>query len=827
MPLPRRVRFTIWGVVTLFVGATLAVAASLISRAETATLADSEGKAERFVSGAEAALNRTLLGVDVLLAGVDVLLRPAVRPNGSLDGALASRLLLEMTSRNLLVRDVAVLAIDGTVLGAAQPSSQRMGIDLPKEFASGVLGQTAPHLAISAPVVNFATSERVLYFARPLRLGSGAPVLVVGEVPVSLLGNILSQAVEIHGLVVTFEREDGQLLTSLPPDERMMGQKLSPPLAREDATGKPLRAASRLGSAPAIVVARPTLYRSVMIAASIPLDDALARWRSERNDILAVAGAFVLMMLGAGVFTQWQMSRLASARVEVSRAKSTLDQALQSMADGFLLCDAEDRVTAWNRRYIEIFPWVRNIIAPGVPFRRLAEAVAPALMPEGSKTEHQAWVERRIAIHNSGNGMYEQELAHGMVIHAIERRTPDGGVVSVTRDITAAERALARAKAAAEAANESKSQFLAAMSHEIRTPLNGVLGMNGLLLNTSLTPEQRRYAELIRSSGQTLLAVINDILDLAKIEAGRMELEIAEFDPAATLDEVVSLLSVRAQAKGLSMHLCMPPDLPGALRGDASRLRQVLFNLIGNALKFTEHGSVNIDVAHRPLPDDRVELTIAVRDTGIGIAPEAMPKLFDRFMQADARTARRYGGTGLGLAISREIVDLMGGRIEVDSAVGAGSTFRVVVAMSRGDAERLARAESTLHASSDIGGLRILVAEDNGVNQILIKAILDQMGHYSDIVGNGIEAVSQVQAGRYDLVLMDIQMPEMDGEAATRAIRSLPNGVASIPIIAMTANAMVEHREAYLASGMDDYVSKPISSKALAAAIARVTAEQT
>jgi CheY-like chemotaxis protein len=414
-----------------------------------------------------------------------------------------------------------------------------------------------------------------------------------------------------------------------------------------------------------------------------------------------------------------------------------------------------------------------------------------------------------------------------MVVHAIERRTPDGGVVSVTRDITAAERALARAKAAAEAANESKSQFLAAMSHEIRTPLNGVLGMNGLLLNTPLTPEQRRFAELIRSSGQTLLTVINDILDLAKIEAGRMELEIVEFDPSATLDEVVSLLSVRAQAKGLTMSLKMPPDLPHALRGDPSRLRQVLFNLVGNALKFTEQGSVDIEVTHRPLPEDRIELTIAVRDTGIGIAPDAMPKLFDRFMQADATTARRYGGTGLGLAISREIVDLMGGRIEVDSAVGVGSTFRVVVPMVRGDAEALAAAESTLHAGLDMGGLRILVAEDNGVNQILIKAILDQMGHYSDIVANGIEAVQQVQSTHYDLVLMDIQMPEMDGEAATRAIRALPDGVASIPIIAMTANAMVEHREAYLATGMDDYVSKPINAKALAAAIARVTSRNT
>ncbi|HEV7915465.1 MAG TPA: ATP-binding protein [Albitalea sp.] len=823
MALSRKVQAAIWGAVTLFVVAAIAAAGTLIARSEADAISENEGKAVRFVSGAEAALNRTLLGVDVLLAGIDSMLRPAVRPDGSLNTAQANQLLLELISRHLLVRDIAVLADDGSVLAAAQPNSQRMGIDLPKGFANDVLAQTAPQLAISAPVVNFATSERVLYFGRPLKLTGARTVLVVGEVPVSLLGTILSQAIEIRGLVVTFEREDGQLLASVPPDERLMGQKLTPPLDPSKATGQPMRAPSRLGGVPAIVVARPTLYRSVMIAASIPIDAALAEWRNDRADIIRVAAAFILMFIAAGGFLHWQMSRLARARTEVARAKATLDRALEAMADGFLLCDAQDHIVAWNRRYLEIFPWVQAVIGVGVPFRRLVEEAAPALLPASTKAERQAWMERRLAIHNSGNGMYEQELAHGMVIHAIERRTPDGGVVNVTRDITAAERALARAKAAAEAANESKSQFLAAMSHEIRTPLNGVLGMNGLLLNTSLTPEQRRFAELIRTSGQTLLAVINDILDLAKIEAGRMELEIVEFDPAATLDEVVSLLTVRAQAKGLALTLRMAPDLPAALCGDPSRLRQVLFNLIGNALKFTERGSVVIDTTHRPLTEERVELTIAVRDTGIGISPGAMPKLFDRFMQADATTARRYGGTGLGLAISREIVDLMGGRIEVDSAVGAGSTFRVVVPMKYGDADRLREAESTLHASTEMGGLRILVAEDNGVNQILIKAILDHMGHFSDIVANGIEVVQQVQKGKYDLVLMDIQMPEMDGEAATRAIRSLSNGVAAIPIIAMTANAMVEHRNAYLANGMDDYVSKPISSKALAAAIARVT----
>jgi CheY-like chemotaxis protein/nitrogen-specific signal transduction histidine kinase len=412
-----------------------------------------------------------------------------------------------------------------------------------------------------------------------------------------------------------------------------------------------------------------------------------------------------------------------------------------------------------------------------------------------------------------------------MVVHAIETRMPDGGVVSVVRDITASERELARAKAAAEAANESKTQFLAAMSHEIRTPLNAVLGMNGLLLNTPLTDEQRRYVELIRSSGQTLLAVINDVLDISKIEAARMQLEIAEFSPRLIVDEVAALLSVRAQAKGLEFLTHVSPSLPAALRGDASRLRQILFNLIGNALKFTEQGQVEVIMSHRPLGGGRCLLCVTVKDSGIGIAPEALPTLFDRFTQADSSTARRYGGSGLGLAISKELAELMGGTLGVESRLGVGSAFELQVPLAVGDSRKLMQ----LDAGGDVAqradhSLRILVAEDNGVNQILIKAILDQMGHYSDIVADGIEAVRQVQQAQYDLLLMDIQMPEMDGQAATQAIRALGGVYARIPIIAMTANAMVEDRNTYLSAGMSDYVSKPIVVRQLALAIEKAGA---
>jgi signal transduction histidine kinase/ActR/RegA family two-component response regulator len=818
---PPRIRsaLTIWGAVSALVVAAVGSATWLIVRAEHDAILETEGRVARFVSGAEAALNRTMIETDLLLTDMGDLLAPA----GAFDVGSAEHILRGEVKRNLEYRDLVVIDADGRVLVAAREQTARLGLPLSAQFVHDTLSQTSPTLTISAPTVNVATSERAIYFARTVSLGPERRVLAVAEVPVSIVTTILAQSVQIPGLAVTLERDDGQLLASVPPSATRLGERIAAPLPTQALDGNPIQAAGRLDGSPSILSVRP-LHGSLRISAGIPRDMALADWRQDRNVIVVVTALFIAMILAAGSATRWQIGRLARARLEIAKAKDNMDRALASMADGFLLCDAEDRVVAWNARYLEMFPWLRPVIGVGVPFGDLVEAGAQSIVAD--PTQRQAWRETRWANHRSGQGMFELELRDGSVIHVIERRTPDGGVVGVLRDITLAERELTRAKAAAEASNRAKSQFLAAMSHEIRTPLNGVLGMNSLLLKTDLSDEQRSYARTIRSSGKALLALINDILDLSRVEAERLELVIAEFDPRRLVEDVAASAAPRAHEKGLTFSVQFQHDLPAVLLGDEGRLRQVLLNLIGNAVKFTESGSVSVDVACRELEGDRVELVACVRDTGIGIAADALPTLFERFRQADSGIARRYGGSGLGLSISRGLVDLMGGRIDVETEVGRGSTFRVTLELRRGHSVKLVGVDTSFDAAPDIlgSGLHVLVAEDNEVNQHVIRAMLANIGHSCEVARDGLEVVAMVTAGHFDLVLMDIQMPNLDGLAATRRIRALGTSVAQIPIIALTANAMVEDREAYIEAGMNDHVSKPIELKELARAIARAPA---
>ncbi len=402
-------------------------------------------------------------------------------------------------------------------------------------------------------------------------------------------------------------------------------------------------------------------------------------------------------------------------------------------------------------------------------------------------------------------------------------------LVGAMQDITdrkKAERALVHAKEDAEAANVAKSAFLATMSHEIRTPLNGVLGMAQAMSADALDETQRERLSIIRQSGETLLAILNDVLDISKIEAGKLELEMAEFDIGEVARGAHAAFTELANRKGLSFNLVIEDHARGVYLGDSTRLRQILYNMVSNAVKFTEQGEVRVSVAR-----DDGGLRMRVSDTGVGVRPDRLHKLFEKFEQADASTTRRYGGTGLGLAICRDLAELMGGGITASSVLGEGSTFEVSLPLVRvGDSRAAAPLPTECSGPAepvDPSNLRILAAEDNAVNQLVLRTLLNQAGIDPVVVSDGAQVLEAWRNGLWDLILMDVQMPEMDGPAATRAIRAeeAETGRAPTPIIALTANAMAHQVAEYRACGMDDFVAKPIEITQLFAAMERVLDE--
>ncbi len=663
------------------------------------------------------------------------------------------------------------------------------------------------------------------------------------------------------------------------------------------------------------------------------------------------------------------------ADAEVLRSKQQLTEAIEAINEGFALFDADDRLVICNERYKDMYARIDLTIKPGLSFRQITDHVARSEIIEVQ--DIGAWVEKRIAQHSRPNGPFEQSRTDGTWMRISERPTAAGGIVGVFTDITKDKareaqleelvNSLEEARDLALKSTVAKSQFLANMSHEIRTPMNGVIGMSNLLMNTALNPEQMDFARTINDSAESLLTVINDILDYSKVEAGKLELERNAFDLRYCVESALDLVAMTAGRKGLDLAYYIEPTTPTTVVTDATRLRQVLLNLLNNAIKFTEKGEVVLTVGPDPdatAPEGVCALLFSVRDTGIGIPPERQDVLFESFSQVDASTTRRFGGTGLGLAISRKLVGLMGGRIWLESEPDQGTTFhftllapvaedagqidlnearpdldgkRVLIVddnttnldllsrqvkswsmhpvaldspeaalelMAAGrkfhvavldmhmpgmdglELARRLRADaatrdmplillSSLGQASDhnraaleaIGfaevlskpikpspllnalvslfagkpmrviepmqqksapfdvtmaerlPLRILLADDNATNQKLGRMILKRLGYTSDVAGNGKEVLEGLKRQTYDVVLMDIEMPEMDGVEATRQI------IADYPvekrpaIIAVTANAMDGDRERFFEAGMSGYVSKPIRVEALVEAL--------
>jgi len=515
---------------------------------------------------------------------------------------------------------------------------------------------------------------------------------------------------------------------------------------------------------------------------------------------------------------------LAAAEARAAVAEARLSAVLEAIPEGVVLLDAAGRYVLWNQAYADIYHRSADLFAPG---RRLVEVLRVGVergdYPDAVGREAEWLAERERQLLETG-ARHEQHLADGRWLLIEDRRTADGGLLGLRVDITDMKEqtlALARAVAAAEAANRAKSEFLANVSHEIRTPLHGILGMAQVLArDEQLSPDQCARVGLIRQSGQQLLELLNDLLDLAKIEAGKLTLQAVDFCPAAIAEAACAPFESLAADKGLALEL-MLGELDGAAwTGDPLRLQQVLANLVSNAVKFTAQGRVSV---RAELLAGGTQVEFRVTDTGIGIAPERMAEVFEKFAQLESAKDRRFGGTGLGLAVSRELAELMGGTLEAESAPGVGSIFRLRLPVTPAAAPSPAPDAGDAEPSGSLD-VRILAAEDNATNQLILRALLEPLGAQLTLVGDGREAVDAYRAGGFELVLMDIQMPVTDGVAAAREIRLLEarEGRPRTPIIALSANVMAHQVAEYRAAGMDGVVGKPFEAEALWSAVAEL-----
>ena len=524
---------------------------------------------------------------------------------------------------------------------------------------------------------------------------------------------------------------------------------------------------------------------------------------------------------GGVLIVSSDITELKRAESEATRARALVIDAIEAMDDAVSLYDADERLILANGALLKRTPGNDDLFVVG---RRYEDCIrgfwgGTSTAPDPASLEEL--LGKRLDHFRRADGEpWEARTEQGEWFVTRHFRTADGGTISLSTNLTRMKRAteeVEAARQAAEEANKAKSAFLASMTHEIRTPMNGVIGFADLLLDTELRDQQRETVERIRDAGKSLLAIINDILDISKIEAGKLELESIAMSPASIVDAAASMLKPQIVAKGLELQVHHDPGVPPWMLGDPTRVRQILLNLMSNALKFTDAGHIGLRYGPTEAQGKPV-LRFEVSDTGIGIPEDRLPLLFQDFTQLDRSTTRRYGGTGLGLSICKRLAEAMGGSIGVSSTPGEGSRFWFAIELTPCAVPAELHTPSRQLAATPA---RILVAEDLPMNQLIVQGMLTAEGHRVVLVENGLQAVAAVQQDAFDLILMDMEMPEMDGIGATQAIRALQAPIRDIPIIALTANAMLEDAAACTAAGMNDFLSKPIDRKELAAKVAK------
>lgn len=516
-------------------------------------------------------------------------------------------------------------------------------------------------------------------------------------------------------------------------------------------------------------------------------------------------------------------ARLSALRARAELAEARLKAVMDAIPEGVVLLDAEGRYSLWNTRYAEIYHRSADLFAPGKRFMDvLRVGVARGDYPEATGRE-AVWLAERERKLLEARARHEQQIADGRWLMIEDRPSPDGGIVGLRIDITEMKEqalVLERAVAEAQAANKAKSEFLANVSHEIRTPLHGVLGMAQVLArDPELSDDQRTRVAVIRRSGEALLELLNDLLDLAKIEAGKLAIKAEPMRAAEVVEAACAPFESLAAEKGLDFHIDPSPIREARWVGDALRMQQVLSNLVSNAIKFTTRGGVSVtaELANG-------EAAFHVRDTGIGIPTARLDEIFEKFAQLESASDRRFGGTGLGLAVSRQLAELMGGTLAAESRPGEGSVFTLRLPVIPANSEDGGLLQPPPALVSTPAFLRVLAAEDNETNQAILRALLAPVGVELTLVGNGREALEAFQAGGFDVVLMDIQMPLVDGVSAAREIRALEadEARARTPIIALSANVMEHQAVEYRLAGMDAVVGKPFDAQELISAIARI-----
>ena len=567
-------------------------------------------------------------------------------------------------------------------------------------------------------------------------------------------------------------------------------------------------------------------HKARLEGGSAPKDYDFEALRQNGEKFMANNRSFVVDWEGQSAVCTTLFDLTARQKTERSLAeqKHLMDSLLATTQEGFWFIDLEKRTTDANPAMCRILGRPRE------------EIIGKSIMEFVDDKNAEIFRDQIARRFEGQTGAYEISLQRpdGSLVPCLNNATPlltaDGtqiGSVGIWADISEikmTQRSLEHEKERAQSANVAKSEFLAIASHELRTPMNGVLGMADLMMGSDLSVEQRERLEIIIQSGKALLGLLNDILDISKIEAGGFEFEHLHFDLTKLLDEVGALMGSRAEQLGLIYGNKIDPNVPRVLVGDVKRIRQILINIVGNAVKFTKSGQIKISVSQIETDSTHSLLRFDVTDTGIGIDEQAQDRIFDKFTQADSSTTRQFGGTGLGLAICKELAELMDGQIGVTSTIGEGSCFWFTLKLGIGDPREITVDENlstSVEPTSLERKLRILVAEDNSVNQEIARQTLEDAGHDVSIAANGLEAVAAVQEGLYDIILMDVHMPVMDGPTATRRIRDLPGPVSEIPIIALTADAMAGDREKFLSDGMNDYVSKPFDTNHLFTTIAR------